>query len=225
MAFSSDAGNYRNFRLRRINREAYRHFGLLLFWPAYLMRYVIIEHLNPAARYYPIHCAADDAIPFHEIFLIPYVLWYFFIIGMHLYTLFYDVGVFRAFTKFMIISLSISTAIFLLFPSCQNLRPEVFPRDNLLTRGVQLLYKADTNTNVFPSEHVIGSLAVWTAAAHTERLRASWKIAAIGLFSILVCYSAVALKQHSLPDVAAALPICAIAYRICYKNSAKKGTC
>lgn len=212
MAFSKDAGNCRNLRL-------------LLFWPVYLMRYVIIENLNPAARYFPIHCALDDMIPFHELFLIPYVLWYFFIVGMHLYTLFYDVPAFQAFTRFLIISLAISTSLFLLFPSCQNLRPEVFPRDNLLTRAVQLLYKVDTNTNVFPSEHVIGAFAVWAAAAHTERLRAPWKITAIGLFSILVCFSTVCLKQHSLLDVAAALPICAVAYGICYRKGAKKGTC
>ena len=111
MAFSKDAGNCRNLRL-------------LLFWPVYLMRYVIIENLNPAARYFPIHCALDDMIPFHELFLIPYVLWYFFIVGMHLYTLFYDVPEFRAFTMFLIISLAISTSIFLLFPriSCIFLR-------------------------------------------------------------------------------------------------------
>jgi len=59
--------------------------------------------------------------------------------------------------------MSLSTVIFLLWPSCQELRPAAFPRDNLFTRCVALLYASDTNTNVFPSEHAIGSAAVWMA--------------------------------------------------------------
>ena len=56
--------------------------------------------------------------------------------------------------------MTISTAVFIVYPSCQNLRPEQLPRDNLLTGIVQMLYTIDTNTNVFPSEHAIGALVV-----------------------------------------------------------------
>lgn len=216
MKFPKPAVDYRNFRLSKINRKEYRHLWFLLFWPIYIGRYLLAENLNPAAVYHPIHCALDDIIPFQEGFLIFYALWYVFIAGMHLYTLLYDVDSFKRYSKFLLISTTISTVIFFVFPSCQNLRPAEFPRDNVLTKIVGLLYTIDTNTNVFPSEHAIGSLAVLAAAIHTKSLRSPGKLTVIALLAVLISLSTVFLKQHSFLDVLAALPICAVAYWICY---------
>lgn len=194
----------------------YRHLWYLTFWPVYILRYILIESLNPAAGYHLIHCSLDDRIPFCEWFLIPYVLWYGFIFGMHLYTLRHDVEAFKKYSRFMILSVSISTLIFLLFPSCQNLRPEVFPRENLLTAAVKLIYNADTNTNVFPSEHAIGAMGVFLAALHTRKLQTPGRLAAIGLMTVLICLSTVFLKQHSVLDILGAVPVCALSYCIVY---------
>ena len=108
--------------------------------------------------------------------------------------------------------MSISTVIFLLYPSCQNLRPDSFPRDNLLTNCVKLLYAADTNTNVFPSEHAIGSAAVWFAAMHAKPLRTPLRITLITLLTMMTCFSTIFLKQHSIIDILAAIPVCLVAY-------------
>lgn len=216
MKLPTPAVDYRGFRLSKINQLEYRHLWLLLFWPIYISRYLLVENWNPAAVYHPIHCALDDIIPFQEGFLIFYALWYVFIAGMHLYTLLYDVDAFKRYSKFLFISMSISSVIFLVYPSCQNLRPAEFPRDNVLTKIVGLLYAIDTNTNVFPSEHAIGSLAVLAAAIHTKSLRSPGKLTVIALLAVLISLSTVFLKQHSILDVLAALPICALAYWICY---------
>ena len=218
MAFPEPAANRRIFHCGRKLAVRRHLLCFLLFWPAVFIRYLLIEKLNPAAVFWPIHCPLDDAIPFCEAFLIPYVLWYFYIAGFQLYTLLYDLSAFRKYTKFLAFSFAISTCIFLLFPSCQNLRPQIFPRDNVLVLGVQLIYRSDTNTNVFPSEHAIGALAVLIAALHTTHLRRPWIIALIGITSLFICLSTVFLKQHSVLDVAAALPICAIVCRICYSK-------
>ncbi len=196
--------------------ETCGHYLWLLFWPLYLLRYFVIENCNPAAGYTVIHCPLDDRIPFQEGFLIFYCLWYVLIVGMHLYTAVEDPLGFRKYSKFLLISMSASTAIFLLFPSCQQLRPEVFPRDNLMTDLVSLLYSIDTNTNVFPSEHVIGSLAAVAAAAHSPKIRNTWKFCAIALLAVLICLSTLFLKQHSVLDLLAALPISAVTYYLCY---------
>lgn len=216
MMYPALAADYRNFRFRKINEPQYRHLWLLLIWPAYLLRYFLVEQLNPAESYTVIHCPLDDMIPFHEGFVVFYVLWYLAIVGMHLYTMLFDLDVFRRYSKFLIISLTISTAVFLLFPSCQELRPAEFPRDNLLAGIVGVLYAVDTNTNVFPSEHAIGALAVLAAAINTKSLRSPVKIAAFVLLTVLISLSTVFLKQHSILDVLAALPICAVAYGVCY---------
>lgn len=216
MTFPKLAANYRQFRLSKINQEEYRHLWLLLFWPAYILRYIIIENLNPAAEYVTVWCPLDDWIPFQEGFLIFYVMWYVFIVGMHLYTLLFDITSFRRYTKFLVISILISTATFLLFPTCQELRPAVFPRDNYLTRLVQMIYSVDTSTNVCPSEHVIGSVAVLLAAFHTKSLCSPGKLTAISVLAVLISVSTVFLKQHSVVDIIAALPVCVVAYILTY---------
>ena len=218
MRFPKPETALRDFRLNRINEPQYRHLWWLLFWPAYLLRYFIIENWNPAESYHVMHCALDDRIPFHEGFLIFYVFWYFFIVGIHLYTLLYDADTFRRYSKFLCISITISTAVFLLYPSCQQLRPERLPRQNLLSRAVALIYAVDTNTNVFPSEHVIGALAALAAAAHTERLRKPGCLAGLTLLTVLICASTLFLKQHSVLDILGALSVCTIAYLLCYEK-------
>lgn len=222
MAFPTSGTDDRSFRPSKCNQKEYRHVWLILFWSVYVTRYILIENLNPAAQYIPIHCALDDRIPFCEAFVIPYVLWYVFITGMHLYTLQYDIQSFKRYSKFLVVSFSISTLIFLIFPTCQQLRPAEFPRDNLLTRIVGLIYALDTSTNVFPSEHAIGSIAVAAAAAHTESLRSPGKRTAITAAAVLICLSTVFLKQHSVLDTLAALPVCAVAYWITYGKKREK---
>lgn len=224
MTVPSPVVDYRSFRLRRIREPQYRHLLWLLFFPIYWLRYPLIESLNPAAQYHPIYCPLDDLIPFSEWFIIPYTLWMVSMLALCLYTVLYDVEAFKKYMKFLAVSMSISTVIYFVYPSCQNLRPEVFPRDNLLTKCVAFLYGADTNTNVFPSEHAIGAIAVWVAALHTEKLRSPGKIAAIGILMLTICFSTVFLKQHSILDVAAAVPVCAVAYFLCYgKKAARYG--
>ena len=208
--------DYRGFRPSRINEPQYRHLWLLLFWPIYWLRYPLIEALNTPERCVPISCALDEVIPFCEYFLIPYMLWMVCMVATALYTLFFDVESFRKYSRFLIISFSISTVIYLIWPTCQNLRPETFARDNFFTRIVALLYSVDTNTNVCPSEHVIGSLAYLAAAFHTKSLRSPGKLTVITLLALGTSFSTVFLKQHSFVDVVAALPVCAVAYVMVY---------
>jgi len=208
--------DYRQFRLNKINEPQYKHLWFFIFWPIFGLRYLILERFVPVSYYHPIHAAIDDMIPFQEWFLIPYVLWYVGLVGMQLYTLLYDVRSFKNYMKFLSISMTISTVIFIVYPSCQNLRPEQLPRDNLLTRIVQMLYAIDTNTNVFPSEHAIGALVVLLSSLHTKGLYSPLKTTVITVLTILICMSTVFLKQHSILDMIAAIPITLFAYWICY---------
>ena len=68
--------------------------------------------------------------------------------------------------QFIIITYSAAILIYMRFPNCQELRPLVFERDNILTRFMAGFYQFDTNTNVCPSVHVIGSAAVMFCARY-----------------------------------------------------------
>ena len=202
-----------------LRQPEYSHIPYLLFWPVFGLRYLLLERFLIPEQYQEVSCALDALIPFHEGFLIPYVLWYIFIIGIHVYTFLYDVPSFRQYSRFMITAFSLSTLTFILFPTCQNLRPAVFPRDNFLTDLVKLLYTLDTNTNVCPSEHVIGSIAAFLAVRRTKSLRKF--TAFFGVIAFFTSIATVFLKQHSCVDVLAALAVCGITYLICFGSRQK----
>ena len=105
---------------------------------------------------------------------------------------------------FVIVTYTITVLIYLFFPTCQNLRPEAFVRNNLLTRFIELFYSFDTNTNVCPSLHVIGSVAAMFGLWDCKALQSvGWKIAATSI-AVCISLSTVFMKQHSIMDVLAA---------------------
>ena len=213
------AADYRNFRFSKISTPEYNHLKLLLYWPVFLLFFLYVERLSSTAVYHPMHCALDDLIPFCEYFLIPYLFWFVYLIGMHVYTLLYDIDAFRLLMRFIIVSYSLSMVIYLLFPTCQELRPVEFLRDNPFTRFLYYFYQFDTNTNVCPSLHVVGSVAVWLTSRRIHRFRTmGWRFA-FGTAAILICISTVFLKQHSVLDVLAAIPICLVAYTFSFRRS------
>ena len=222
--FPSPQVDVKGFRLKRINEPQYRHFWLLLFWPVYYLRYFLVEALNPAgSACHVMYCALDDVIPLCEYFLIPYGLWMVLMLAMTVFTMLYDVDTFKKYMKFLLITITVSTLTFLVFPTCQNLRPETFERENLFTWILSIVYAADTNTNVCPSEHVIGSMAMLAAAYHCPWLSDQpWKKITVTLSMVLVSLSTVFLKQHSLLDVLYALPLCLVAWVICFKPCSLK---
>lgn len=209
--------DYRDFRLSRLNEPRFSHLKLLLFWPFYGLFFYAIEWLVPGRTYHVMWCPLDDRIPFQELFLIPYVVWYLFMVGAHAYTLFYDVRAFRRLMYDILLTFGMTCVIFVVFPTCQQLRPESFARDNVLTRFMGWFYEnMDTNTNVCPSLHVCGSFAAAAAFSDTERFGTRrWKIFHYGL-AVLISISTVFVKQHSVIDVAAGLAMSIVAHTLVY---------
>lgn len=208
--------NYSAFRLNKLNTDEFSHLKLLLFWPLYGIMFAFVERFSPIEYYYPMHCAIDDVIPFNEYFVVPYMYWFVFLVGMIFYLFLYDAEGFRKMMKFIIITYSVSIAIYLIFPTCQELRPTSFERDNIFTRFLFYFYQFDTNTNVCPSIHVIGSMATVFAVWNDDCAGTRGIKALTAVIGFLICISTVFLKQHSFLDILAALPICAAAYVVCY---------
>ena len=200
--------DYRKLRWSNINSEQYKHLKLLLYWPVYGLLFLFVERFYQVDFYYPMYCPLDDLIPFCEWFLIPYLFWFVYLVGMHLFALLYDVDAFKLMMKYIILTYSAAIIIYLIWPTCQQLRPASFERDNILTRFIAAFYQFDTNTNVCPSIHVIGSQAVMEAALWSKVIRSKGIKTAFVIVAILICISTVFMKQHSVLDILAALPIC-----------------
>ncbi len=206
--------DYRELRFSNIKSPKYKHLLLLLFWPIYGIIFTTIERvINPgiAGEFTVISCAWDDLVPFNEWFLIPYLFWFVFIIGMLFYTLLWDIKSFRRFMYFIMLTYLTTCIIYIVFPNGQELRPPQFERDNILTRFMTWFYTFDTNTNVCPSLHVIGSVAVLYASWSSKHFSTPLWRCAYTAVTVLICASTVFLKQHSLLDIPPALVLCAIA--------------
>ncbi len=155
-------------------------------------------------------------LSFCEYFLLPYLFWFAFIVGMLMYTLLFDIKEFKRFMYFTMLAYSITIIIYFIYPTCNILRPADFVRDNTFTYIIRAYYRMDTNTNVCPSLHVIGSIAVMLAGLHTKSIKPLWIKLLIVLLAILISVSTVFVKQHSILDILWALPVCLLGYLIVY---------
>ena len=216
--------DYRQFRFSKLNTPEFSHVWLLLYWPLFGLGFSYVERFYPVAHYIEMHCALDDLIPFNEWFLIPYMFWFVYLIGAVAYTFFFDVPGFRRMMRFVMITYSVTLIIYFLFPTCQMLRPEVFPRDNALTRFIAGFYVFDTNTNVCPSIHVLGSVAAMFGLLDCRKLQKPWVKFAVCVMALLICASTVFMKQHSILDVLAAVPLCLLGHYLCYQRADEPST-
>lgn len=217
----SAIGYYRDIRLSNLHSPRYKHLFLLLYWPPYGLLFGLVESKWPSIWesitgeplvFFEVACPLDSWIPFCEWFVIPYYFWFAYIVGMLLYGLLFDRQSFRDCMYFIMLTYSATIVIYLLWPNMQALRPAAFDRENVLTWIVQKLYNFDTNTNVCPSIHVLGSVAVSLTGLRAPGLQHwGWKVF-FHTSNLLICMSTVFLKQHSILDVFAALLLCAIAY-------------
>lgn len=215
--------DYRAFRLRKINQPEFSHLKLLIGWIGYFALYFITERFIPQEICYSVHCRLDDIIPFCEVFIIPYVFWYFLVAGSLLYFALYNIDSFKKLMTYIIVTQVIAMAVYIIFPNRQDLRPELFPRENLLTKCVAFLYSFDTNTNVCPSLHVgysLGIASVWLKTKDVSRGVKAFVLISV----ILVCLSVAFIKQHSVVDIFAAFPMCFLAEIIAFHLPKHKKT-
>ena len=196
-----------------------------IYWPwfSWLEKHVTTD-------YHILHVPFDDMIPFCEYFVIPYYLWFAFIAAGMLFIAFADAVTCYRMAVFLITGMTAFLIISTIYPNGLNLRPSVFPRDNVFTDLVRTMYETDTPTNVLPSLHVYNSIGIHLALCATPRLdSAKWIRWASGILTTLIVLSTLFIKQHSVLDVIAALGLAAVMYPISYlliphliKNRRKK---
>ena len=209
--------DYRKLRLSNIRTPEYSHLLLLLGWVGYFLLYFLTENFIPAERCYPVHCRLDDLIPFNEFFLIFYVSWYVLIVVSLIYFLLYDVESFRSMQTYIIITQVVAMAFYILLPTRQDLRPETFARDNILTRLMAFIYTVDTSTGVCPSLHVAYSLGIastWLKKKDASRFAKVF----VTVLVFFICISVAFVKQHSVVDIFAAIPLGILAEFLVFRN-------
>lgn len=189
---------------------------LAMFWVVFGASFYALEWLVPQRQYHVMYHPIDDLIPFCELFLIPYLFWFVFMVAAYFYTFFADPGAFRRLMWFTILTYGGGLLMFILYPTCQNLRPVSFERDNVLTQIMAWFYTCDTSTNVCPSLHVCGSLAAAFGFMDTKRFSSPrWKVV-ISTVAMTICISTVFVKQHSIVDTVFGFVFSAYAWLLVY---------
>lgn len=196
----------------------YRHaIPLIVYAIIYLSWFAYLEQ-TVTKNYTVIHMGVDDYIPFCEVFIIPYFLWFAYIAVVVVYFLFKDKNEYYKTCIFLATGMTIFLIISTLWPNGHHLRPFEMPRDNIFTQMVAGLYKTDTATNLWPSIHVYNSLGAHIAIAKSKHFenKKGIKFASF-LLAISIVLSTMFLKQHSVFDVLTAFILAAIMYVIVYR--------
>lgn len=196
-----------------------RKIWLFCYVPVFLLWFFALEQVTPE-HLFVVTNPLDHLIPFCEYFIIPYVLWFPYLIGGLVYFFWKEEdGDFFKLGFTLIAGLTVCLIIYMIFPNAQELRVASYPNGNVFTRLVQALQEFDTPTNVCPSIHVFSTVAVCIAFLHSRRLRKKWWIPAMAVtLAVLICLSTVFLKQHSVTDVTCAWVLNAVLYFIFYRR-------
>jgi len=173
--------------------------------------------------FYLIQTSWDLKIPFIEYFIIPYLLWFFFIAVFVVFFFLKDANEFYKMTAFLITGMTIFLIISTVFPNGLTLRPTSFERDNIFVDICKGLWQADTATNVFPSIHVYNSIVIAVAVVKSKHFtKHKWIKPGSVILAILIILSTVFLKQHSLIDVVGGIALAIIIYPMIYMRKRKR---
>jgi len=197
----------------------YRHalpliiYGIIYWlWFSYLERTV-------TANFQVVHMKIDDYIPFCEIFVVPYFMWFGYVALAVLLLFFTDKNEYYKSCIFLAAGMTVFLIISTLWPNGHHLRPIEMPRDNVFTRWISFLYQTDTATNLWPSIHVYNSLGAHFAIIRSQEFANKKGIRIGSLFlagSIIL--STVLIKQHSMFDVLTAFGLAALMYALVYRR-------
>lgn len=193
---------------------------LLSYWIFYLLYFELLEHF--AVPHYVIDSSLDDWIPFLEIFVIPYFLWFPILVLPMAYFLFHSKKEFQNLCFFMFTGMTFCLLVYTFFPNGLQLRVEI-TRQNLCADIVRLLQSIDTPTNVCPSIHVSSTVAIAIVVCKYPHFKhPGWTKGTIVILSILIILSTMFIKQHSIVDVVAGILLSTILYFLTYHYDWRK---
>ncbi len=182
------------------------HFWYSLLLLPIFACYFIPEQLI-VTEYHATEIAFDALIPLLPGFVYFYLLWFPLLVFGGFWLLFTDGVIFRRYMVYLTVAYFISAVVYLTYPNGQDLRPADLHVHDLSTIILAFIYRVDTNTNVLPSLHVIGSVGAAAALCRSESIRSGWIKAALFLLAVLVSVSTVFVKQHGILDVVAGLAV------------------
>lgn len=172
----------------------------LILIPIVDVIYFLINNSNNGAR--NLSTSFDIGLPFLKVFIIPYVVWYPFILLGFIYICFKSREVYFKTLITFIISLLCCYIIFYFFQTTTP-RPELIGND-MLTSMIRVIYTMDQPFNCFPSIHVLACYLIVRGMDKAVKGINKVKIVAF-ITSILIILSTLFIKQHVIMDAISAI--------------------
>lgn len=187
--------------------STHKYLYLLLYWPVQLMTYGISNLIFGGQEVLLFSSPLDLQIPFCEWFVIPYVLWFPYIIFTMVLAVMSGKKGFLHSCAIIYLSIFIPMTFCLFVPNGIpiELRPdfEALGRNNPAIWLVKFIYLVDSPPrNCMPSMHVSVSCALFFTILTNKQIPwRKWLIPCSFLLSALICAATVLIKQHSILDV------------------------
>jgi len=201
--------------------KKYHHVLAASYTFVYFAWFLWLEKtVTPETDYYSIHIWLDDYIPFNEVFVIPYLLWFLYVPVVMGFIAYVSRSEFYKSCFYLFSGMSLCLLICTLWPNGQDLRVKIIdPDKNIFTWLLSMVYNNDTNTNVFPSIHSYNSVVMFFILYKSKHLVGKIRKPILwmsGILTTLIIISTVVLKQHSVVDAIGGVSLGLIMYAILY---------
>ncbi|ANX11196.1 hypothetical protein ABE41_004200 [Fictibacillus arsenicus] len=195
----------------RIVKENILALCLLLSIPLLNIIYQVLNDGERGAR--QLITAVDHQIPFVEIFVVPYLIWYAFIFLMFVYFCIYDRAIYYRTLLSFCVGMLVCYVIYFFFQTTVP-RPELMG-SGILTSMVKYVYGADQPFNCFPSIHVLSSYLMILGIRHSK-LWTIKKDMIVSTIAYSIILSTLFVKQHVVLDVVAGVLLGSLLFKLFY---------
>lgn len=156
----------------------------------------------------------DDKIPFLPVFILPYIIWYAFILGYLVYFWYKDTRVYFKTLTMIVIGELVCFVIYFFFQT-------TVPRPNLVGDGmlidlVGMIYSHDQPYNAFPSIHVLTTFAIILGNINIRNKHIIHSVF-VPVMGSLIIISTLFVKQHYILDMFASMFLTSFIYGIVFE--------
>ncbi|WP_210366518.1 phosphatase PAP2 family protein [Bacillus sp. REN3] len=155
----------------------------------------------------------DATIPFLPVFILPYIIWYAFILGYLFYFWYKDTGVYLKTLSVIVFGELVCFVIYFFFQTTVH-RPDL-PEGGILIDLVQMIYNHDRPFNAFPSIHVLTTFAIILGNINIRDKHLFHRLF-VPVMGTLIIISTLFVKQHYILDMFASVLLTSFIYGIVF---------
>ena len=156
----------------------------------------------------------DTLIPFIPVFIVPYIIWYAFILGYLIYFWYKDISVYLKTLSVIVFGELVCFAIYFYFQTTVP-RPDV-AGNGIMVDLVRMIYSHDQPYNAFPSIHVLTTFAIILGNINIRNKHLFHSVF-VPVMGSLIIISTLFVKQHYILDMFGSMFLTSFIYGIVFE--------